>query len=82
MNPTPQDLSNDTTFSQIKSRVPVPLSTYKIFLVKVMGELCRRQDPNQDWPPSCQAIAAQFNLMPNKDDVFFQSSNTGPDPAC
>ena len=27
MSPTHQDLSNDTTFSQIKSRVPVPLST-------------------------------------------------------
>ena len=26
MSPTNQDLSNDTTFSQIKSRVPVPLS--------------------------------------------------------
>ena len=25
MSPTNQDLSNDTTFSQIKSRVPVPL---------------------------------------------------------
>ena len=27
MSPTHQDLSNDTTFSQIKSRVPVPLNT-------------------------------------------------------
>ena len=27
MSPTNQDLSNDTTFSQIKSRVPVPLSS-------------------------------------------------------
>ena len=26
VSPTHQDLSNDTTFSQIKSRVPVPLS--------------------------------------------------------
>ena len=26
MSPTHQDLSNDTPFSQIKSRVPVPLS--------------------------------------------------------
>ena len=26
MSPTHQDLSNDTTFSQIKSRVPVPLT--------------------------------------------------------
>jgi len=25
VSPTNQDLSNDTTFSQIKSRVPVPL---------------------------------------------------------
>ena len=25
MSPTHQDLSNDTTFSQIKSRVPIPL---------------------------------------------------------
>ena len=29
MSPTPQDLSNDTTFSPIKSRVPVPLSRDK-----------------------------------------------------
>ena len=29
MSPTHQDLSNDTTFSQIKSRVPVPLSESK-----------------------------------------------------
>ena len=27
MSPTHQDLSNDTTFSQIKSRVPVPLKS-------------------------------------------------------
>ena len=27
MSPTHQDLSNDTTFSQIKSRVPVPLNS-------------------------------------------------------
>ena len=27
VSPTYQDLSNDTTFSQIKSRVPVPLSS-------------------------------------------------------
>ena len=27
VSPTNQDLSNDTTFSQIKSRVPVPLTT-------------------------------------------------------
>ena len=26
VSPTQQDLSNDTTFSQIKSRVPVPIS--------------------------------------------------------
>ena len=30
MSPTHQDLSNDTTFSQIKSRVPVPLSRYDL----------------------------------------------------
>ena len=30
MSPTHQDLSNDTTFSQIKSRVPVPLSASRI----------------------------------------------------
>jgi len=29
MSPTHQDLSNDTTFSQIKSRVPVPLNNQK-----------------------------------------------------
>ena len=31
MSTTHQDLSNDTTFSQIKSRVPVPLR--KLFLL-------------------------------------------------
>ena len=31
MSPTHQDLSNDTTFSQIKSRVPVPLTSHLIF---------------------------------------------------
>ena len=30
VSPTNQDLSNDTTFSQIKSRVPVPLRDGKI----------------------------------------------------
>ena len=29
VSPTNQDLSNDTTFSQIKSRVPVPLRALK-----------------------------------------------------
>ena len=29
MSPTLQDLSNDTTFSKIKSRVPVPLTEGK-----------------------------------------------------
>ena len=29
VSPTNQDLTNDTTFSQIKSRVPVPLSRYR-----------------------------------------------------
>ena len=28
VSPTNQDLSNDTTFSQIKSRVPVPLKSF------------------------------------------------------
>ena len=31
MSPTHQDLSNDTTFSQIKSRVPVPLTYLLLF---------------------------------------------------
>jgi len=35
MSPTHQDLSNDTTFSQIKSRVPVPLSTYQALATHV-----------------------------------------------
>jgi len=36
VSPTNQDLSNDTTFSQIKSRVPVPLrlKSYKATLKK------------------------------------------------
>jgi len=29
VSPTNQDLSNDTTFSKIKSRVPVPLNCVK-----------------------------------------------------
>ena len=29
VSPTNQDLSNDTTFSQIKSRVPVPLTSMR-----------------------------------------------------
>ena len=36
MSPTHQDLSNDTTFSQIKSRVPVPLNRNR-YLVKKGG---------------------------------------------
>ena len=47
MSPTHQDLSNDTTFSQIKSRVPVPLksviqeeSTYP----RHNGEVIRQND--------------------------------------
>ena len=32
MSPTHQDLSNDTTFSQIKSHVPVPLSVAVVYL--------------------------------------------------
>ena len=32
MSPTHQDLSNDTTFSQIKSRVPVPLNILRDFV--------------------------------------------------
>ena len=34
MSPSHQDLSNDTTFSQIKSRVPVPLKTQINYLKK------------------------------------------------
>jgi hypothetical protein len=30
VSPTNQDLSNDTTLTQIKSRVPVPLSVIKL----------------------------------------------------
>ena len=33
MSPTHQDLSNDTTFSQIKSHVPVPLKVVKKTLI-------------------------------------------------
>ena len=33
MSPTHQDLSNDTTFSQIKSRVPVPLRAIPVLYV-------------------------------------------------
>ena len=52
MNPIHQDLSNDTIFSQIKSRVPVPLMLSGKKLhgkkpVDIMQHLC--WDP----PPSC-----------------------------
>ena len=33
MSPTHQDLSNDTAFSQIKSRVPVPLNEERVNLI-------------------------------------------------
>ena len=40
MSPTHQDLSNDTTFSQIKSRVPVPLnSDFSKFIVDYVWTL-------------------------------------------
>ena len=32
MSPTHQDLSNDTTFSQLKSRVPVPLTFFTLIM--------------------------------------------------
>jgi len=35
VNPTHQDLSNDSTFSQIKSRVPVPLKGVVLYHKKV-----------------------------------------------
>ena len=40
MSPTPQDLSNDTTVSQIKSRVPVPLSCIKVDRLYLQSLLC------------------------------------------
>ena len=33
VSPTNQDLSNDTTFSQIKSRVPVPLKRFRYIYI-------------------------------------------------
>ena len=41
MSPTHQDLSNDTTFSQIKSCVPVPLKEqcHQIFLVFCLHQI-------------------------------------------
>ena len=55
MSPTHQDISNDTTFSQIKSRVPVPLKgqCYKIFEVEFLL-------PNFFW----------FQLTDNNSDIF------------
>ena len=49
MSLTHQDLSNDTTFSQIKSRVPVPLNPSKIFegrrfLIHIAMFLCGFSD--------------------------------------
>ena len=38
VSPTNQDLSYDTTFSQIKSRVPVPLRSIYIFMEKTEFE--------------------------------------------
>ena len=38
MSPTHQDFSNDTTFSQIKSSVPVPLKSVKVLILKVYSK--------------------------------------------
>ena len=59
MSPTHQDLSNDTTFSQIKSRVPVPLSIRifsRIFLsstlfniiIIIIGHFVESEEEGQD----------------------------------
>ena len=59
MSPTHQDLSNDTTFSQIKSRVPVPLRREKKIKyhekytgngeMKMTNYFCENQEPDTQW---------------------------------
>ena len=43
MSPTHQDLSNDTTSSQIKSRVPNPLRIFKMKRI-LKGQLMNEND--------------------------------------
>ena len=44
MSPTHQDLSNDTTFSQIKSRVPVPLRSKTTFFLIIGKQISSKKD--------------------------------------
>ena len=45
VSPTNQDLSNDTTFSQIKSRVPVPLKVGSGSAAKNLILICKLRHP-------------------------------------
>ena len=47
VSPTHQDLSNDTTFSQIESRVPVPLIGWGVGQIQIRTYLLV-PDSNQD----------------------------------
>ena len=49
MSPTHQDLSNDTTFSQIKSRVPVPLTSNFINILQPAAEFQPFTTQRKQW---------------------------------
>jgi hypothetical protein len=48
VSPTHQDLSNDTTFSQIKSCVPVPLKFHSQQQIEMNAEKVSKQMPKND----------------------------------
>ena len=60
MSSTLQDLSNDTTFSKIKSRVPVPLSR-RFFTLVAAG----RGHPVLGWDPAEGLWAAGQRALPD-----------------
>ena len=62
MSPTNQDLSNDTTFSQIKSRVPVPLRGCRTRFFVVFFGLKEKVRLLQTlkWLPKMEGVAENF----------------------
>ena len=72
MSPTHQDLSNDTTFSQIKSRVPVPLSIKNIRFLAFVNETNRRFDfwslcfDKNVFSITLDRLPLKKNVLPNK----------------
>ena len=64
MSPNNQDLSNDTTFSQIKSRVPVPLillNLFWIFMYPVRASTVTRPFSTGWSTEACWAGKFKFN---------------------